>query len=61
MIPETLQTFPDAVAVSGFDPEAILNGKFDRNELTLDVAPARIVAVLASRMTSSVFWAGRAE
>jgi NADH-quinone oxidoreductase subunit C len=45
MIPETLQTFPDAVAVSGFDPEAILSGKFDRNELTLDIAPARIVAV----------------
>jgi len=45
MIPETLQTFPDVMAVSGFDPEAILNGKFDRNELTLGVAPARIVAV----------------
>ncbi len=45
MIPETLETFPDVLAVSGFDPEAILNGKFDRHELTLDVAPARIVAV----------------
>src|SRR5580658_6660632 len=45
MIPEALQTFPDVTALSGFDPEAILNGKFDRNELTLDIAPARIVAV----------------
>ena len=45
MILETLQAFPDVMALSGFDPEAILNGKFDRNELTLDVAPARIVAV----------------
>jgi NADH-quinone oxidoreductase subunit C len=45
MIPEALQTFPDVTALSGFDAEAILNGKFDREELTLDVAPARIVAV----------------
>jgi NADH-quinone oxidoreductase subunit C len=45
MIPETLLTFPDVTALSGFDPEAILNGKFDRKELTLDVAPERIVAV----------------
>jgi NADH-quinone oxidoreductase subunit C len=45
MIPETIQTFPDVTALSGFDPEAILNGKFDRNELTLDIAPARVVPV----------------
>jgi NADH-quinone oxidoreductase subunit C len=45
MIPETLLTFPDVIALSGFDPEAILGGKFDRNELTLDIASSRIVAV----------------
>ena len=44
-MPESLQSFPDAVAVSGFDSEAILDGKFDRNELTLEVAAARIVPV----------------
>ncbi len=45
MIPESLQTFADVQALSGFDAASILNGKFDRNELTLDIAPARIVAV----------------
>lgn len=45
MMPESLQTFPDAVAVSEFDSEAILHGAFDRNELTLEIAAARIVPV----------------
>jgi len=45
MTPETLQGFPDVVAVSGFDPDALVNGKFDRQELTLDIAAARIVPV----------------
>src|SRR5580692_4552931 len=34
-----------AAAVEAFDADAIAAGKFDRNELTLEIAPAKIVSV----------------
>jgi NADH-quinone oxidoreductase subunit C len=40
--PEALLAFPDAVALAEFDASAIAGGKFDRNEWTIDVDPAKI-------------------
>src|ERR1700683_2591733 len=34
-----------ATAVDAFDADAITAGKFDRNELTLEIAPPKIVSV----------------
>jgi NADH-quinone oxidoreductase subunit C len=34
-----------AAAVEGFDSEAVLGGKFDRGELTLEIAPVKIASV----------------
>ena len=43
MLPEELKQYPAAAAVEN----AALAGKFDRGELTLEIAPARIVEVCA--------------
>ena len=45
MLPEQLHHHPSAVALGEFDPEAIAGGKCERGELTLEIEPARIVAV----------------
>ncbi len=45
MIPEELRTHAVAAAVAEFDSEAVLGGRFDRGELTLEIDPARIVSV----------------
>jgi NADH-quinone oxidoreductase subunit C len=45
MLPENLRDRPVALAVETFDADAITAGKFDRNELTLEIAPAKIVSV----------------
>jgi NADH-quinone oxidoreductase subunit C len=45
MLPDNLQEQATAVAVDKFDPEALTGGKFDRGELTLEIAPAKIVSV----------------
>jgi NADH-quinone oxidoreductase subunit C len=45
MIPETIQQFPDVQAVEAGLVGAIEGGKFDRGELTLDIAAGRIVEV----------------
>jgi NADH-quinone oxidoreductase subunit C len=34
-----------AAALDAFDADAVTAGKFDRNELTLEIAPAKIVSV----------------
>ncbi len=47
MLPETLLEYPDAVAVQ----DAVVTGKFDRGELTLEIETARIVEV-CSRLKS---------
>jgi NADH-quinone oxidoreductase subunit C len=45
MLPETLREQSLAVAVEAFDCDAIVGGKFDRGELTLEIAAAKIASV----------------
>jgi NADH-quinone oxidoreductase subunit C len=51
MLPENLRGLDAAkegavaAALDAFDADAITAGKFDRNELTLEIAPAKIVSV----------------
>ncbi|MGA2117620.1 MAG: NADH-quinone oxidoreductase subunit C [Bryobacteraceae bacterium] len=45
MLPQTLENQELAVAVRAFDGDAIEGGKFERGELTLEIAPAKIVSV----------------
>ena len=41
MLPEALQSYPDSVAVA----DSVVNGKYDRKELTLEIDPAQIADV----------------
>jgi NADH-quinone oxidoreductase subunit C len=45
MLPENLRDRATAAAVEAFDGDAITAGKFDRNELTLEIAAGKIVSV----------------
>ena len=45
MIPPELAQKPDAAALLEYDPRAILDGKHERGELTLFIAPERIQPV----------------
>lgn len=45
MLPEELITVPLASAIEAFDPQAVRGGKYDRQELTLEIAPEKIVGV----------------
>jgi NADH-quinone oxidoreductase subunit C len=45
MLPDHLRDHAVAVAVESFDSEALAGGKYDRGELTLEIAPARIASV----------------
>lgn len=45
MLSEELKNHATAVALDGFDAEAVTGGTFDRGELTLEIATARITAV----------------
>jgi len=51
MLPENLRGLDAtgvgavAAAVEAFDADAITAGKFDRNELTIEIAPSKIVSV----------------
>jgi NADH-quinone oxidoreductase subunit C len=45
MLPENLTQNSVAAAVDAFDADAIKAGKIDRGELTLEIAPAKIVSV----------------
>jgi NADH-quinone oxidoreductase subunit C len=45
MLPENLREHAVAAAVEAFDSDAVLAGKFDKGELTLEIAPAKIVSV----------------
>ena len=47
MIADELKSFPVVAALAEAEPEALTGGKFDRNELTLEIAPERIVLVCA--------------
>jgi NADH-quinone oxidoreductase subunit C len=45
MLPEHLRESAVAAAVESRSPEAVVTGKLDRGELTLEIAPERIVEV----------------
>ena len=45
MLPEHLKEHATAAAVEAFDPDAVVSGKFDRGELTLEIAPQKIVSL----------------
>jgi len=45
MIPEELKAHAAAAALEAFEAKALLGGKFERGELTLEVDPAHIVSV----------------
>ena len=45
MIPDNLRERAVAAALEAFDSDAVLGGKFEIGELTLEVAPAKITSV----------------
>jgi NADH-quinone oxidoreductase subunit C len=45
MLSDNLKEHASAVAVEAFDVDAVTGGKFDFNELTLDIARGKIVSV----------------
>jgi NADH-quinone oxidoreductase subunit C len=45
MLSDNLRDDAVAAAVETFDPEAVTGGKHDRGDLTLEIAPAKIVSV----------------
>ncbi len=45
MLPDNLRDRPLAVTVADFDADAVVGGKFERGELTLDIASAKIASV----------------
>ena len=45
MLPEELRQHADAAAVEAYDAQAVAGGRFDRGELTLEIAPEKIVSV----------------
>ena len=45
MLPENLKEYATAAALEAFDSDALQGGKYDRGELTLEVAREKIVAV----------------
>ena len=45
MISDNLREHAVAAAIDSFDPEALTGGKYDREELTLEIAAAKIVSV----------------
>ena len=45
MLPDSLRERAVAAAIEAFDGDAVTAGKFDRNELTLEVRPAKIASV----------------
>jgi NADH-quinone oxidoreductase subunit C len=47
MLPENLKDNATAMGVAAFDSAAVTDGKFERGELTLEIAPDRIVSVCA--------------
>jgi len=45
MLPDHLRERAVAAAVADFDADAVTAGKFERNELTLEIAPLKIVSI----------------
>jgi NADH-quinone oxidoreductase subunit C len=45
MLPDNLKEHATAASLEAFDAGAVVSGKFDRDELTLEIAPDKIVSV----------------
>ena len=45
MLPENVRERAAAAAIEAFDADAITGGRFDRNELTIEIPPSKIVSV----------------
>ena len=45
MLPESLRDRPAAAAVESFDSDAVTAGKVEKDELTIEIAPAKIVSI----------------
>lgn len=45
MLPENLREQPLAAAIDAFDSDAVTGGRFDRNELTVEIAAPKIVSI----------------
>jgi NADH-quinone oxidoreductase subunit C len=45
MLPDNVRERAAAAAIEAFDADAITGGRFDRNELTIEIAPSKIVSV----------------
>ena len=45
MLPDNLRDHAGARAVEAFDADAVTGGKYDRGELTLEIAPPKIVSI----------------
>jgi len=45
MLPDNWKEHRTAEAVEAFDADAVKGGNFDRNELTLDIAPPKIASI----------------
>ena len=43
MLPDQLKAYPRAAALAFFDPASIVTGDFQHGELTLEIAPGKIV------------------
>ena len=55
MLPEELQSFEDATSLDAAIPGAIVTGKHQFGEVTLEIAPAQIVAACRYLKTSRQF------
>jgi len=45
MLPDNLKEHAVAASVDAFDADAVTGGKYDRGELTIEIAPGKIVSV----------------
>jgi NADH-quinone oxidoreductase subunit C len=45
MLPDSLRDRGVALAVEAFDADAVQGGRFDRGEVTIEIAPARIASI----------------
>jgi NADH-quinone oxidoreductase subunit C len=55
MLPESLQSHEDATSLETALPSAIVTGKYDRDELTLEIAPDQIVDALQHFKTAGKY------
>jgi NADH-quinone oxidoreductase subunit C len=55
MLPESIQSHEDAASLEAALPAAIVTGKYDRGELTLEIAPEEIVPVLRHFKTAGQY------